>query len=275
MLKRRPSALASVSFIVAIVVFVGSLCLGAQEAALTKEQMQEFLLTAKIVASKELGKGVTHPWRLTLTDGTLKHDAVFQAVNERKPSISFAMGGGEVNFVDSYLYNLAAYRLAELLELDSMMPVTVERKWKGNTGALSWWVTAKWEEGQRLKLKLQPPNPGAWNNQMFRMRVFAQLVYDTDRNLGNVLITEDWKLWMIDFTRGFRLYKQLKSPGDLQRCDRNLLEKLRTLTTDLVTAHTKQFLTKPEIEALMARRDLLVKHFDGLIAAKGEASVLY
>jgi len=36
------------------------------------------------------------------------------------------------------------------------------------------------------------------------MRVFSQLVYDTDRNLGNVLISEDWHLWMIDFTRAFR-----------------------------------------------------------------------
>lgn len=275
MLRRRPFSLAAVPIVVAIVVFVGSLCLGAQEAALTKEQMQEFLLTAKIIDSHEIAKGVTHPWRLTLTDGTIKHDAHFQAVNERKPSISFATGGGEVNFVDSYMYNLAAYRLAELLELDSMMPVTVERKWKGNSGALTWWVTAKWEEGQRLKLKIQPPNPSAWNNQMFRMRVFAQLVYDTDRNLGNVLITEDWKLWMVDFTRGFRLYKQIRSPGDLQRCDRKLLDNLRALTLDQVTAHTKPFLTKPEIEAVMARRDLLLKHFDALIAAKGEASVLY
>lgn len=275
MLKRRPFSLAAVSFVVAIVVFVGSLCLGAQEAALTKEQIANFLLTAKVVDSHEISKGVTHPWRLTLTDGTIKHDAHFQAINERKPSISFAAGGGEVNFVDSYLYNLAAYRLAELLGLDEMMPVTVERKWKGNTGALAWWITSKWDEGQRLKLKIQPPDPGAWNNQMFRMRLFAQLVYDTDRNLGNVMITEDWKLWMVDFTRGFRLYKQIRSPGDLLRCDRKLLEKLRALAPDQVTATTKQFLTKPEIEAVMARRDLLVKHFDALIAAKGEQAVLY
>ena len=37
---------------------------------------------------------------------------------------------------------------------------------------------------------------------MYRMRLFAQLIADTDRNTGNVLITSDWKLWMIDFTTG-------------------------------------------------------------------------
>ncbi|MBI1872764.1 MAG: hypothetical protein HYS05_02605 [Acidobacteria bacterium] len=276
MFKRRPSSLAPVVLVVAAVLLIGSLRMGAQDPALPKEQMASFLLTAKVVGSYEISKGVTHPWRLTLTDGTLKHDAKFQAINERKPSISFASGGGEVNFVDSYLYNLAAYRVAELLGLDDIMPVTVERKWKGNPGSLEWWIDdVKFEEGERLKLKAQPPDPVEWNNQMHRQRVFSQLVYDTDRNLGNVIITNSWKIWMFDFTRAFRLYKQIKSPGDLQRCDRKLLEKLRALTLELVTAHTRDFLTKPEIEAVMTRRDLLVKHFDTLIAAKGEQAVLY
>jgi hypothetical protein len=59
------------------------------------------------------------------------------------------------------------------------------------------------EEGERLKKKLPVPNPEPWNQQMYRMRVFTQLVADTDRNVGNVLIGTDWKLWMIDFTRAF------------------------------------------------------------------------
>jgi hypothetical protein len=33
------------------------------------------------------------------------------------------------------------------------------------------------------------------------MRAFDQLIYNTDRNLGNLLIDGDWRIWMIDHTR--------------------------------------------------------------------------
>jgi hypothetical protein len=95
------------------------------------------------------------------------------------------------------------------------------------------------EEGERLKKKLPVPNPEPWNQQMYRMRVFSQLVADTDRNVGNILIGTDWKLWMIDFTRAFRRHKTVLAPGDLTHCDRGLLEKLRGLTAEQVAAATR------------------------------------
>ena len=51
----------------------------ADEPTLTKEQIKQFLLTAKVVDSRPAGKGITGTWRLTLTDGSLTHDAHFQA----------------------------------------------------------------------------------------------------------------------------------------------------------------------------------------------------
>ena len=56
----------------------------------------------------------------------------FQAVDERKMRKDFADGTSELNFVDSYEYDLAAYNIAELVGLDSMMPVTVQRSWNVN-----------------------------------------------------------------------------------------------------------------------------------------------
>ena len=50
---------------------------------LDKTQIEEFMLTAEIVAAEPIGRGVTQPWRLTLSDGTLMHDVAFQSVNER------------------------------------------------------------------------------------------------------------------------------------------------------------------------------------------------
>src|SRR5882762_10643095 len=169
----------------------------ADETTLTKEQIKHFLLTAKVVGSKQSSKGVTQPWRLTLSDGTLTHDASFQAIDEHKTNVTLASGRIEMNFVDSYKYNIAAYALAELLGMDDMMPVYVERKWQGSTGSLSWWLPVKMDEVERHKQKLTAPDPEAWNNQMYKIRVFDELVADTDVNLTNVLISENWKIWRI------------------------------------------------------------------------------
>jgi hypothetical protein len=262
----------------ALVVFCGAApgwAIRSEDPRLSPNQIREFLLTAKIVKHKDLGKGVTRPTRLTLTDGTLTHDAVFSSVQETQAVMKYEAGRTELDFVDSYAYNIAAYRLAELLKLDGMMPVTVEREWDHRKGSLAWWIDAAMDEQARLTKKIQPPDREDWNRQMYRMRVFAQLVADTDRNLGNVLIDPDWKLWMIDFTRAFRHTRKLLAPGDLQRCDRQLLARLRELTAEAVEAKTKPFIDRAEIEPLMARRDAILTTFEKLIAERGEDRVLY
>ena len=247
----------------------------ADETTFTKEQIKNFLLTAKVVGSKQSEKGVTHPWRLTLSDGTLTHDASFQPIDEHKANVTLASGRTEMNFVDSYKYNIAAYALAELLGLDDMIPVYVERSWRGNPGSLSWWLPVKMDEEERVKQKLQPPDADAWANQMHKIRVFDQLVYDSDPNLTNVLIGADWTIWRVDFSRAFRLYKDLRNPGDLVRCDRQLFDKLKALDANEVAEKTKHYLTKDEVKAVMARRDKIVAQFQKLSSEKGEKEVFY
>lgn len=131
------------------------------------------------------------------------------------------------------------------------------------------------DEGERIKRKAEAPDREAWNCQMHRVRVFVQLVADTDRNVGNLLIGHEWQIWMIDFTRAFRLTHDLLSPKELVMCDRRLLERLRTLDKPQLTAATKPYLGGAEIGALLARRDQIVQHFATLVAANGEAKVLY
>lgn len=243
--------------------------------ALTKDQIKQFLLTAKIVAAKASAKGTTHPTRLTLSDGTLTHDASFQGINESKPLMQLASGRTEMNFVDSYKYNIAAYILAEMVGLDDMLPVYVERKYDGNTGSLSWWLPVKMDDADRVKQKLTPPDPDAWNRQMCRIRIFDELVYDNDPNLTNVLIGEDWKIWRVDFTRAFRLNDKLRDPANIVRCDRQLLEKLKALDGKEVAEKTKRYLTKETVKSVMARRDKIVARIQQMVSEQGEAAVLY
>jgi len=242
--------------------------------SLTKEQIKQFLLTAKIIGSRPAKKGVTDTKRLTLSDGTTTHDASFQPINEHTAVKKFASGTSEINFVDSYKYNIAAYNLAELIGFDDMMPVYVERKWQGTTGSLSWWLSGI-DEAERVAKKIEPPDPDVWNKQMYKIRVFDELVYDNDPNLTNVLIGPDWKIWRIDYSRAFRTFHALKDPKDLVRCDHQLLERLKALQESDVAEKTKPYLSKDEVKAVMARRDIIVDFFQKQIAQKGEKEVLY
>ena len=270
--------------LVAIVflVFAVALVLPAQDQpanngdSFTEQQQEEFLLKAKVIHSSHPGKGVTDPYRLTLSDGTVTHDALFQSIDELKPQMQFADGHTEFNFKDSYKYNIAGYQLAKLLGLDNMIPVAVERDWHGMRGSMVWWIpNIAMDEGDRTEKKIDAPDPDAWNKQMYKVRVFDTLIYDTDANLTNVLITKDWKIWRIDFTRAFRTWKKLKDPKDLVMCDKDLFAKLKALNQDEVKEATKKYLSGSEIKAVMARRDLIVEQFNKMIAEKGEAAVLY
>ena len=105
--------------------------------------------------------------------------------------------------------------------------------------------------------------------------VFTNLVYDKDRNATNMLIGPNWEIYMIDFSRAFRLHKELERPEKLVRCSRPVLEKLRQLDPDEVKRVLKSYLNKSELQALMARRDKIVARFDELIKEKGEDAVLF
>jgi hypothetical protein len=250
--------------------------LGQQQSTLlAKEDVRKFLLIAEIIKSEEIGKGLTHPWRLTLSDGKLTHDASFQDVNIRTQEAGFAGGGRELNFADSYHFNIAAYELACLLGIDDMVPVTVEREWKGRNGSLSWWVDVKMDEQERLEKGLRPPSTHLWNRQMYKVLVFSQLIYDTDRNVQNILISSDWRIWIIDFTRAFRTIRKIQDEKVLLKCERTLLAKLRGLPRAEVESAVGDHLTKWEIDALLSRRDQIVSHFDKLVAEKGESQVLF
>lgn len=251
--------------------------LEAQTAApaISTDQQIAFLRSARIVSSRPIGKGITGAVRVTLSDGALTHDAAFQGVAE-SPRFDGRKRAGELRFVDHYRYNIAAWRLAGLLGLAHMMPATIERQVDGRMGALSWWVDdVMMDEAEREAKDAQPPDPIVFTRQRQRMAVFAELVRDTDRNKGNVVYTSDWRVIMLDFTRAFRLDTSLRNPALLAICDRALLAAMRGLTRQQIEKAVDITLTGDEMQAILKRRDLLVTHFDRLVAQRGEQRVLY
>ena len=242
---------------------------------LTSHEMERFLLEADIVATRSSKKGVTNAKRVTLFDGRLRHDAQLQDVDIALPLFEVAPKYTEINFRDTYRYNIAGYRLSRLLGLDNV-PMSVERKVYGKRVAMTWWIDdVMLDEGGRNKQKTAGPNPSRTASQLHLLRVFDELIQNRDRNSGNLLWTSDWKMWMIDHTRAFRLGKDLLKPENLARVDRAFLQKLRELTASALAEVMGTALTAGEIDALMVRRDAIVELFDARIAQRGEAAVLY
>lgn len=186
-------------------------------------------------------------------------------------------GQWELNFRDTYKFNLAAYILDGLLGMN-MIPPTVERKVDKRPAAVTWWIDdVLMDEKERLRRGEKPPVPerDRWNRQINIVRVFDQLIANKDRNYGNIVITRSWDIWIIDHTRAFRPYKELLDPDDLVRCDRALLEGMRRLDKRTLVERLGTYLTNMEIDGLLARRDRIVKFFDDKAVREGAEVVLY
>jgi len=241
----------------------------AATPSLAPEDMEAFLLKAKVTNRRDAGSGVTGSSRVTLSDGRLTHDAHVQAVDVAR-AVFTAGKASEVNFKDTYRYNIAGYRLARLIGLANV-PMSVERNIEGKLAAVTWWVDdVQMDEGARLKKKTMAPDVQRFAKQIQVMKIWDELIQNKDRNGGNLLWTSDWSMWLIDHTRAFRLGKELVAPADLTRCDRRLLDGMRALTAESLAKALGDSLTKEEQGAVLARRDLIVKHFDDRIAKLGE-----
>lgn len=229
---------------------------------LTHAQKEAFMLKAKVVKTKSSPKGITDTVRATLSDGTITHDVSIQRIDETKRNFETPFGT-ELIFRDSWTFNLAAYKLDRLLGLN-MIPATVERAYQGSHGAWTWWVDdVLMDEGERQSKKTQAPDKQKWDDQMSAVNVFDQLIFNIDRNMGNLLYDKNWEIWMIDHTRSFRTNTSLMDAKLLTRCDSALLEKMKQL--DLATLKKElgpYDIGDDQIKGLLARRDKIVKVFE-------------
>jgi hypothetical protein len=237
------------------------------------EQLEQFLVKAKITGLRNIGKGVTLPSRATLElDGTTQY-GVFKTIDEQRTAKQLDRGV-EFHFQDSWRTEIAAYELDKLIGL-GMVPATVERTYDGKRGSLQYWVESMMPEAERVQKKISPPDPNKWNEQIFKLRVFDQLIFNTDRHLNNILVTKDFEVRAIDHSRSFRIFDELRDPKNLTRFSKTLLAKLEELNEPVLKEHLGKYLSGDQIKCILKRRDLILKLARDLVAQKGEAAVLY
>jgi hypothetical protein len=107
------------------------------------------------------------------------------------------------------------------------------------------------------------------------MYVFDNLIANSDRNQGNLLIDGSWNIWFIDHTRAFKRSSKLIYLDKLTACERQLWESLREIDDQTFRQRLEPYLESQEITKLLTRRRTLVRHIESLIRKNGEQKVLF
>jgi hypothetical protein len=237
-------------------ILIGAVLLAVSvvSAGMSDPEMERFLTSAAVVAEEEVGKGVTGIRRLTLRDGETELRAAFKTVDGLT---GLRMGGtslAELNQADRYHYDIAAYLLDRMLGLN-MVPVTVYRELNGEPGSLTFWIENAIDETERKRLEIQPIGDKA------SRLVFDLLIFNEDRNTGNILYTlDDGRMYLIDHSRSFRTYTG--RPRSLKKTEivipDDLRERLAALEPDRIREVLSPWLQEVQIQALLKRRERLI-----------------
>lgn len=226
-----------------------------------RSAIEEYIRTAEIVKLSDIGTGVTNPKRGELEPGGPVAAIAWKPIRP----------GRYNGYWESYKSEIAAYELDKLLELD-MVPPTVERRVEGDLGAAVMWASPTKSFKELGGLPQAPPEHSfAWNLQIIRAKMFDNLIYNKDPNLGNWLVDPAWNLILIDHTRAFTTGKDMVHK--MTRIDANLWERMKALTEESLTAAVGKWLGRGEIRAILQRRDRMQELIDEMVARMGAATV--
>lgn len=239
------------------------------------EAPERFLTNARIVSTRPIGEGVTRPLLVTMELDGVTRKAVYKSIDERKDGVmTLADGSQEIGFQDSWQTEIAGYTLDRMIGL-GMVPATVKRRVNGKIGSVQWFVEGMIPEVERLEKKLSSPNMDDWNEQVYKVRLFDELISNADRHLKNIQVTQDFNIRLIDHSRTFRINRSLKKPETLERFSRTLLDSIRKLEKKDVQKRLGEYLTSGQIERMLQRRDAILELAKKRVAEKGESAVLY
>ena len=244
-----------------------------------REKWEKFLEEAVITAESQpwkSGEAVTNPYEVTLEKDGVVRKAVW------KDCLGMMKG-----YLESWKWEIAAYRLDKHLGLN-MVPPTVEKKKGGRTGSCQIYAGVM-DFKEKFDKKIETPSLRVANltRAIYLQRAFDNLIFNEDRHQQNYRLTEDFRLLLIDHSRSFRttkastknlLYdeKRKENPNFVMaQLPRGFVEKLRQLDAATLKEVVGEYLTDKEIEATMARRDLMLAWLDKRVKELGEAAVLY
>ena len=224
------------------------------------KEFEGFLGTAEIERTTTVSTGVLGIKRAYFKPGGLAASAALRSIRP----------GRYDGFWESYKGDLAAYKLDRLLELD-MVPPTVERRYNGEMVSLQLWAQNMKMLKEIQQQKLRPSNVEPYNFQLRRQKVFQNLVDNLDPNQGNILFDPAWNVILVDFSRAFTNTRTLQF--EATTIDRPFLDRIKALNRDTLRREVGDFVEAGAVDAILLRRDDIVKAFDKLAKQKGASQV--
>lgn len=271
-------------FAIVFVLFIGfnipSFAQFKPEEVEARETWEDFLATAEVIEKDQPfsdREAVTKPWVIILEKDGVTNKAIWKNPEGR-------MKG----FMENWKWEIAAYRLDKYLNLN-MVPPTVERRFEGNLGSCQLWIDSMMSLKQKVEDNVKTPSYKIfyWNRALYLQRAFDNLIANEDRHQNQYLITEDWRMILIDHSRSFRtskkftqklIYDEKYKEGPtfiMKEIPKDLYEKLKTLNAEVMREVVGEYLTDDEIEATLLRRNLIIEWLDKRIKKMGEEKVLY
>jgi hypothetical protein len=239
-------------------------------------EIQEALLSARVVSREKVGRGVAGVEKVLLDYEGLRFHGAFRSVDvTKRKTAPRGIEKPNKKYRDAAIFESAAYELSELLDLGRVPPVVV-RTIDDQDGTLQIWMEDIRPEVELIQShQLDPPDKLRWLQQKQIMIAFDNLIANSDRNQGNILIDGSWNIWFIDHTRAFKRTSTLIYRAKMSHCERGLWERLREIDEDTLRRRLEPYLESQEISKLITRRRQLVRHVESLIRKNGESAVLY
>jgi len=224
-------------------------------------EIEEYLRSVEVVRIEDVGTGVTNPKRAFASPGGPLGSFLWKPI---APGIYRG-------YWESYKSEIAAYELDRLLGLQ-MVPVTLERRVNNDLGSAQMWLEPT-KSFSNLGGFPTPPNThiGVWNLQLIRAKMFHNLIYNRDPNLGNWLTDPSWNLFLVDHSRAFTTGDEMVH--EMTRVDRDLWESMKRLDEPTLQATLGEWLGGREIRAILERRDRMAEIVEKLVSEHGERDV--
>ena len=219
---------------------------------------EQFLSSAEVVADKPLGEGTTGARCLTLRQGDYEGRALFKTVDVEVNEL-VRTDRLESGFRDSYLFEVAAYRLDRALGL-GLVPVTVVREVNGVRGSLQQWV-----DGVTSVRKAPAGATGNFDllhQRLMEMYLLDELIANVDRNPDNILVDPaSDRFVLVDHSRSFRINRRVSPPQRVRPAPlpEQVTSHLLDLDREGLASLVGDLVSPTQIRSLLARRDHLVK----------------
>ena len=233
-------------------------------------EVTEFLLNANVIDETTIGSGINRSQKVVLERDGVRAHAIFRETDQTERGIR--VGGVFYRlFRDSYLFEPAAYQLALLLGITNIPPAE-RRRVDGRDGSMQIWIEDVLDEDDKERFK--PPSISAWVRQIRDMILLDNLIYNVDRNSGNILVTPDYRLVMIDHTRGFQEKIAIMNPQRFNLVNEDTWEKFQNLTDDAIRDAVRPYLSPQGTNPLLRRHGIIIEYVEGLIRDRGRVAVV-